>query len=67
MITKSGVAPATTTRIRRPSRAVPTRYGVEEVKTKLDTVYPILDTRLRDMPWMAGESFTLAIIEIPRM
>ncbi len=35
-------------------------YGVEEAKTKLDTVYPILDTRLRGMPWMAGESFSLA-------
>ncbi|MGI8411950.1 MAG: glutathione S-transferase family protein [Solirubrobacteraceae bacterium] len=35
-------------------------YGVEQAKTKLDLVYPILDTRLRDVPWMAGESFTLA-------
>jgi glutathione S-transferase len=35
-------------------------YGVEEAKTKLDTVYPILDSHLRDSPWMAGESFTLA-------
>jgi glutathione S-transferase len=36
------------------------RYGVEEARTKLDMVYPILDTRLREMPCMAGESFTLA-------
>jgi glutathione S-transferase len=35
-------------------------YGVKEAKAKLDIVYPILNTRLRDMPWMAGESFTLA-------
>ena len=35
-------------------------YGVEEARAKLDTVYGILDTRLRDMPWMAGESFTVA-------
>src|SRR5205085_12592005 len=34
--------------------------GVQEAREELDRVYPVLDERLADRAWQAGEGFTLA-------
>jgi glutathione S-transferase len=35
-------------------------HGVEEARAKLDQIYPVLDSRLRENDWLAGPDFTLA-------
>jgi glutathione S-transferase len=34
--------------------------GVEDARTTLDTAYGVLDTRLADNRWLAGDAFTMA-------
>jgi glutathione S-transferase len=35
-------------------------HGVEEARTALDRIYPVLDEQLRGNEWLAGAEFTLA-------
>lgn len=35
-------------------------HGVEEARTALDRIYPVLDEQVRGRDWLAGPTFTLA-------
>ncbi len=34
--------------------------GVEQARAQLDTIYPVLDARLSEHPWLGGETFSIA-------